>query len=154
MAPLCKRPLAGRRWRADGRGMLAFLIEKRRWMGTGILLTFGSSFGQTWFISHSAAQIKADYKFTAGTWEASAPWRYRDMPRFYYRAARLPIRCARRNGLPCARVQWLATKYQIVFGDGRAGNRGSRRRAGRPSESGSLGRSGGFKSPKQASDCF
>ena len=33
----------------DGIFMLCFLAQNRRWLATGLLLAFGSSFGQTWF---------------------------------------------------------------------------------------------------------
>lgn len=48
--------------------MLRFLIDNRRWLGTGLLLTFASSFGQTWFISLFAGQIKATYGLSDGGW--------------------------------------------------------------------------------------
>lgn len=48
--------------------MLRFLAENRRWLGTGLLLAFGSSFGQTYFISLFAGEIRADYGLTDGDW--------------------------------------------------------------------------------------
>ncbi|MBF9032958.1 MFS transporter [Rhodobacterales bacterium HKCCE2091] len=48
--------------------MWSFLIENRRWLGTGLLLTFASSFGQTWFISLFAGQIRAEYGLSDGGW--------------------------------------------------------------------------------------
>ena len=48
--------------------MLNFLINNRRWLGVGLLLTFASSFGQTWFISLFADFIKAEYGLTDGSW--------------------------------------------------------------------------------------
>jgi MFS family permease len=48
--------------------MLAFLAENRRWLGAGFLLTFASSFGQTFFISLFAGEIKAAYGLSDGGW--------------------------------------------------------------------------------------
>ncbi|MFN3643549.1 MAG: MFS transporter [Gemmobacter sp.] len=48
--------------------MLRFLIENRHWLGFGFLLTFASAFGQTWFISLFAADIKARFGLTDGGW--------------------------------------------------------------------------------------
>jgi MFS family permease len=48
--------------------MLAFLVENRRWLGAGFLLTFASSFGQTFFISLFAGEIKAAYGLSDGGW--------------------------------------------------------------------------------------
>jgi len=48
--------------------MVRFLIDNRRWLGTGLLLTFASSFGQTWFISLFAGQIKSAYGLSDGGW--------------------------------------------------------------------------------------
>ncbi len=45
-----------------------FLIDNARWLGTGVLLAFGSSFGQTWFISLFAGEIRAAYGLTDGQW--------------------------------------------------------------------------------------
>ena len=53
-----------------GWDMLRFLIDNRRWLGTGLLLTFASSFGQTWFISLFAGQIRAAYGLSDGGWGA------------------------------------------------------------------------------------
>jgi sugar phosphate permease len=50
--------------------MVRFLIENSRWLGTGLLLTFASSFGQTWFISLFAGEIRADYGLSDGEWGA------------------------------------------------------------------------------------
>jgi MFS family permease len=48
--------------------MLRFLSENRRWLATGLLLAFGSSFGQTWFISLFAGEIRAEYGLSDGDW--------------------------------------------------------------------------------------
>ncbi|WP_284260862.1 MFS transporter [Roseicyclus amphidinii] len=48
--------------------MLRFLAENRRWLATGLLLAFGSSFGQTWFISLFAGEIRAEYGLSDGDW--------------------------------------------------------------------------------------
>ncbi len=48
--------------------MLQFAVENRRWLAVGFLLTFASSFGQTWFISLFAAEIKAVHGLTDGGW--------------------------------------------------------------------------------------
>ena len=45
---------------------LSFLRENARWLAGGFLLTLFSSFGQTFFISLSAADIRADYGLTHG----------------------------------------------------------------------------------------
>ncbi|QBY01691.1 MFS transporter [Rhodophyticola sp. CCM32] len=47
-----------------------FFSENRRWLVTGLLLTFGSSFGQTWFISLFAGEIRAEYGLSDGQWGA------------------------------------------------------------------------------------
>jgi MFS family permease len=48
--------------------MLRFLAQNRRWLATGLLLAFGSSFGQTWFISLFAGEIRAEYGLSDGDW--------------------------------------------------------------------------------------
>lgn len=48
--------------------MVQFLIDNRRWLLTGLLLTFASSFGQTFFISLFAGEIRAGYGLTDGAW--------------------------------------------------------------------------------------
>lgn len=48
--------------------MIGFLRDNRRWLGTGFLLTFASSFGQTWFIALFAGEIKAAYGLSDGAW--------------------------------------------------------------------------------------
>lgn len=45
-----------------------FLRENARWLTGGFLLTFFSSFGQTFFISLSGGQIRAEYGLTNGEW--------------------------------------------------------------------------------------
>jgi MFS family permease len=45
---------------------LQFLSENRRWLGGAFLLTFFSSFGQTFFISLSSGGIRADYGLSHG----------------------------------------------------------------------------------------
>lgn len=48
--------------------MLSFLKENRRWLATGLLLSSGSSFGQTYFISFFAGEIRAEYGLSDGAW--------------------------------------------------------------------------------------
>lgn len=48
--------------------MLSFLLQNRRWLSVGVLLAFGSSFGQTWFISLFAGEIRAEYGLSDGDW--------------------------------------------------------------------------------------
>lgn len=48
--------------------LLGFLFDNRRWLAAGALLTFISSFGQTYFISIFAGQIMNDYGLSAGDW--------------------------------------------------------------------------------------
>ena len=48
--------------------MHRFLADNLRWLAAGFFLTFGSAFGQTWFISLSAAFIKQEYGLTDGSW--------------------------------------------------------------------------------------
>ncbi|MEM8790021.1 MAG: MFS transporter [Pseudomonadota bacterium] len=45
-----------------------FYIENARWLGAGVALTAGSSFGQTFFISLFAGHIMAAYGLSHGTW--------------------------------------------------------------------------------------
>jgi MFS family permease len=45
---------------------LLFIRENARWLAGGFLLTFFSSFGQTFFISLSAGSIREDYGLTHG----------------------------------------------------------------------------------------
>ena len=48
--------------------MLTFLRENLRWLAGGVLLTFASAFGQTWFISLFAGAIKDEYGLSDGGW--------------------------------------------------------------------------------------
>lgn len=48
--------------------MVRFLTENLRWLATGLLLAFGSSFGQTYFISLFAGEIRATYGLSDGDW--------------------------------------------------------------------------------------
>ncbi|RLQ87690.1 MFS transporter [Notoacmeibacter ruber] len=48
--------------------MLQFLRSNARWLAGGFLLSFFSSFGQTYFISLSAGEIRAEYGLTNGQW--------------------------------------------------------------------------------------
>ena len=45
---------------------LAFLVNNSRWLIGGFLLTFFSSFGQTFFISLSAGDIRSEYELSHG----------------------------------------------------------------------------------------
>jgi MFS family permease len=47
-----------------------FLRLNARWLGAGFLLTLGSSFGQTFFISVFAGEIRAEFALTHGAWGA------------------------------------------------------------------------------------
>lgn len=49
---------------------LSFLKENAPWLSAGALLTFTSSFGQTYFISIFAGQIRADFGLSHGAWGA------------------------------------------------------------------------------------
>jgi len=48
--------------------MFRFIAENRRWLATGLLLAFASSFGQTWFISLFAGEIRAEFGLSDGAW--------------------------------------------------------------------------------------
>ena len=48
--------------------MTRFLTENLRWLGAGFLLTYGSSFGQTWFIALFAGAIQTRHGLSAGDW--------------------------------------------------------------------------------------
>lgn len=50
--------------------MTGFLLSNFRWLATGFVLAFASSFGQTWFISLFAGEIRAEYGLTNGQWGA------------------------------------------------------------------------------------
>jgi MFS family permease len=43
-----------------------FLVENRRWLGAGVLMTFASSFGQTYFIALFGAEIRAEFALSDG----------------------------------------------------------------------------------------
>ena len=47
---------------------MRFLRENARWLATGLLLALGSSFGQTYFISLFAGEIRAHYGLSDGQW--------------------------------------------------------------------------------------
>lgn len=59
-----------RRRYAQQRGMtiLTFLRENARWLTAGMLLTFLSSFGQTYFISLFAGEIREVFQISHGEW--------------------------------------------------------------------------------------
>lgn len=46
--------------------ILTFILSNARWIGGAFLLTFFSSFGQTFFISLSAGEIRAEYGLSHG----------------------------------------------------------------------------------------
>jgi MFS family permease len=48
--------------------ILAFLRDNARWIAGGFLLTFFSSYGQTFFISLSAGEIRSEYGLSHGQW--------------------------------------------------------------------------------------
>jgi sugar phosphate permease len=48
--------------------MFRFLSENRRWLGAGVLLTYASGFGQTWFIALFAGAIQTEHGLSAGNW--------------------------------------------------------------------------------------
>ena len=47
---------------------LQFARDNARWLGAGVLLTWSSSFGQTFFISLSAAPIREEFGLSHGDW--------------------------------------------------------------------------------------
>ncbi|MEM1352923.1 MAG: MFS transporter, partial [Pseudomonadota bacterium] len=49
-------------------GYLRFLIDNWVFLLAGFLLTFTSSYGQTYFISIFAGEIKADFGLSDGQW--------------------------------------------------------------------------------------
>jgi len=51
-----------------GRVLPDFLVRNAPWLGAGVLLTFLSSFGQTFFISIFAGQIQAEFGLSHGVW--------------------------------------------------------------------------------------
>ncbi|RYH10882.1 MFS transporter [Tropicimonas sp. IMCC6043] len=50
--------------------MLAFIRDNAAWLAAGFLLTFTSSYGQTYFISIFAGEIRADFGLSHGSWGA------------------------------------------------------------------------------------
>ncbi|MEO0381025.1 MAG: MFS transporter [Pseudomonadota bacterium] len=50
--------------------LLSFLHQNRNWLSAGALLTLLSSFGQTYFISLFAAEIRTDFGLSHGGWGA------------------------------------------------------------------------------------
>ncbi|MEM8730777.1 MAG: MFS transporter [Pseudomonadota bacterium] len=48
--------------------VVVFLRQNARWLGAGALLSFLSSFGQTFFIAVFAGEIRADFALTHGQW--------------------------------------------------------------------------------------
>ena len=50
--------------------MLSFLRANAPWLAAGFLLTFGSSFGQTFFIAVFAGEIRAAFDLSHGDWGA------------------------------------------------------------------------------------
>ena len=46
--------------------MIAFLRTNARWIGGGFVLTFFSSFGQTFFIGLSGEELRAKFDLTDG----------------------------------------------------------------------------------------
>ncbi len=54
--------------RTAGALTVRFLLQNARWLGGGFLLTFASAFGQTWFISLFAGDIKQAFALTDGGW--------------------------------------------------------------------------------------
>jgi MFS family permease len=49
---------------------VAFVRDNRPWLAAGLVLTFSSSFGQTWFIALFAAEIRAELGLSDGAWGA------------------------------------------------------------------------------------
>jgi MFS family permease len=47
---------------------LTFVTENARWLATGLLLSLGSSFGQTYFISIFSGEIRLAYGLSDGEW--------------------------------------------------------------------------------------
>jgi MFS family permease len=55
---------------AIGANYLSFILSNRRFLGFGLLLTFASSFGQTYFISLFSADIRARFGLSHGDFGA------------------------------------------------------------------------------------
>lgn len=51
-------------------GFTRFVIDNARWLAAGALLTFMSGFGQTFFISIFAGEIRAEFGLSHGEWGA------------------------------------------------------------------------------------
>jgi len=51
----------------DG-SLIRFLSSNSRWLAAGGILTFLSSFGQTFFISIFAGEIRAEFGLSHGEW--------------------------------------------------------------------------------------
>lgn len=51
-------------------GLIRFLRENFAWLAAGFLLTFTSSYGQTFFISVFAGEIRAEFGLSHGQWGA------------------------------------------------------------------------------------
>ncbi|WP_417250088.1 MFS transporter [Celeribacter sp.] len=49
---------------------LRFVLDNARWLAVGFLLTLTSSYGQTFFISIFAADIRAEFSLSHGAWGA------------------------------------------------------------------------------------
>ncbi|UYV37304.1 MFS transporter [Rhodobacteraceae bacterium D3-12] len=49
-------------------GTLRFIRDNLRWLAAGVLLTFMSSFGQTFFISIFAGEIRGEFGLSHGQW--------------------------------------------------------------------------------------
>ena len=47
---------------------IKFLHDNARWLFAGILLTFLSSFGQTFFIAQFASHIQSEFALSHGSW--------------------------------------------------------------------------------------
>ena len=50
--------------------MIRFILQNSRWLTAGALLTLISSFGQTYFISIFAGEIRAAFNLSHGDWGA------------------------------------------------------------------------------------
>ena len=47
---------------------MGFLVKNARWLGAGAVLAFASGFGQTFFISLYASEIRAEFDLSHGAW--------------------------------------------------------------------------------------
>ena len=50
------------------KGIFGFLSDNAGWLTVGAMLTFLSSFGQTFFISIFAGEIRAEFGLSHGQW--------------------------------------------------------------------------------------